>query len=115
MTYDHHFSFRLKDLFIDDFAERRVDWGYEDYAGNSLGEITFLRTYSRVKPDGTKERWFEVCRRVIEGMFSILKDHAVLQQLPWDEEQAHSNAQEDRKSTRLHSSPANISSAVFCL
>ncbi|MCP4845757.1 MAG: fused protease/ribonucleoside-triphosphate reductase [Actinomycetia bacterium] len=94
MTYDHHFSFRLKDLFIDDFAERRVDWGYEDYAGNSLGEITFLRTYSRVKPDGTKERWFEVCRRVIEGMFSILKDHAVLQQLPWDEEQAHSNAQE---------------------
>ncbi|MHB1063930.1 MAG: glycyl radical enzyme family protein [Georgenia sp.] len=79
------FSFQLSDDFVAPYATRTIPWGYADAAGNSLGEVTFLRTYSRLKPDGTKERWHEVCRRVIEGMFSILKDHMTDHQLPWDE------------------------------
>jgi adenosylcobalamin-dependent ribonucleoside-triphosphate reductase len=87
-------SFKLSDEFIEPYRHRKVDWGYADAAGNTLGEITFLRTYSRVKPDGTKERWHEVCRRVIEGMFSIQKDHVQGNRLPWNDRKAHATAQD---------------------
>lgn len=87
-------TFKLSDEFIEPYRQRKVDWGYPDAAGNSLGEITFLRTYSRVKPDGTKERWHEVCRRVIEGMFSIQKDHVKANRLPWSDRKAQATAQD---------------------
>lgn len=88
------FSFTLSDEFIADYASRRPDWGFPDAAGNALGEITFIRSYSRVKPDGTKERWHEVCRRVVEGMFSIQKDHCAENRLPWSDTQALKAAKE---------------------
>src|SRR5690606_40329813 len=65
----------LSDKFVSQYTDREVPWGYTDAAGNSVGEITFLRTYSRIKEDGRKETWVDVCRRVIEGMFSIQKDY----------------------------------------
>lgn len=88
------FSFKLPDDFIDQYENRKVDWGYPDAAGNALGEITFIRSYSRVKDDGTKERWHEVCRRVIEGMFSIQKDHCIENRIPWSGTQALKAAKE---------------------
>lgn len=88
------FSFKLSHSFVSSYADRAVPWGYADAAGNSLGEITFLRTYSRQREDGSKERWHEVVRRVIEGMFSIYKDHITTQRLPWDEEAAQELAQD---------------------
>lgn len=88
------FSFTLPTSFIAAFADRKVDWGFEVAPGVSLGELTFMRTYSRVKPDGTKERWHEVCERVINGMFSIQKDHCLANRLPWDDEQATESAKE---------------------
>ncbi|WP_454083580.1 ribonucleoside-triphosphate reductase, adenosylcobalamin-dependent [Georgenia sp. Marseille-Q6866] len=87
-------SFQLPDSVVAPYAERTVPWGYADAAGNSLGEITFLRTYSRQREDGTKERWHEVCRRVVEGMFSILKDHTTGRRLPWDEASAQETARD---------------------
>lgn len=87
-------SFTLSDDFISGYENRPVDFGYADAAGNALGEITFLRTYSRKKEDGTKERWHEVCRRVIEGMFSIQKDHCKQNRLPWNDHKAQRSAQE---------------------
>lgn len=87
-------SFRLSDEFISKYVSKPVDWGYKDAGGNSLGEITFLRTYSRLKADGTKERWHEVCRRVVEGMFSIQKDWCKSAKLPWNDRKAQASAQE---------------------
>ena len=87
-------SFKLSGDFIEPFKTRKPDWGYQDAAGNSLGEITFLRTYSRKKPDGTKEQWWEVCRRVIEGMYSIQKDWSNDNRLPWSGHKAQASAQE---------------------
>jgi len=87
-------TFKLSDEFIEPYATHQVDWGYKDAAGNSVGEITFLRTYSRLKADGTKERWHEVCRRVIEGMFSIQKDHVKANRLPWNDRKAQATAQD---------------------
>ena len=88
------FSFKLKPEFIEAYKSREVPWGYRDEAGNSVGEIIFLRTYSRKKEDGTKERWWEVCQRVIEGMFTIQKDYVKTNRLPWDERKAQRTAQD---------------------
>ena len=49
------FSFELTSEFIESYKGKKAPFGYKDAAGNSVGEITFLRTYSRLKPDGTKE------------------------------------------------------------
>ncbi len=59
------FSFKLTEDFVNGYRGKSVPWGYKDAAGNSVGEITFLRTYSRLKTDGTKETWVDVCERVI--------------------------------------------------
>lgn len=100
-------SFRLSDAFIEPYKTRRPEWGYTDAAGNSVGELVFLRTYSRVKPceahgnvgdecdcPKAKEEWWEVCRRVIEGMFSIQKDYCRANRLPWNDAKAHATAKD---------------------
>lgn len=87
-------SFRLSDDFVTKYKSRQVDWGYKDAGGNSLGEITFLRTYSRLKANGAKERWWEVCRRVVEGMFAIQKNWCKTNRLPWNDNKAQHSAQE---------------------
>lgn len=89
-----HLSFRLADEFVARYADRPVDWGFPVGGGNSLGELTFLTKYSRVKDDGTKERWHETCRRVIEGMFSIQKDHCKTHRIPWNGNKAQRTAED---------------------
>jgi len=87
-------SFKLTDDFVAGYRDKKVPWGYQDAAGNSVGEITFLRTYSRLKEDGTKETWTDVCERVINGMYSLQKDHAKLNRLPWSDSKAAASAKE---------------------
>ena len=87
-------SFRLAEDFLSTYREKKVPWGYQDAAGNSVGEITFLRTYSRLKEDGTKETWVDVCERVINGMYSLQKDHAKSNRLPWNDAKAQASAKE---------------------
>ena len=87
-------SFKLADDFVAQYEERKVPWGYRDAGGNAVGEITFLSKYSRKKEDGTKETWVDVCRRVIEGMYSIQKDWCKSSRLPWNENKAQASAKE---------------------
>jgi len=88
------FSFKLSSEFVESYQKLEAPFGFKDAATNSLGEITFIRTYSRMKEDGTKERWFEVCKRVIEGMYSVQKNHAKENRLPWNDYKAQKSAQE---------------------
>jgi len=88
------FSFRLSDEFVNKYIGTEPPFGFKDAGLNSLGEITFIRTYSRVKEDGKKERWHEVCKRVIEGMYSVQKNHAKENRLPWNDYKAQKSAQE---------------------
>jgi ribonucleoside-triphosphate reductase (thioredoxin) len=88
------FSFRLSDDYIAAYRNRKPPFGYSDSAGNSVGEITFLRTYSRKKEDGTKETWVDVCERVINGMYSLQKDHCKTNRLPWNDTKAQASARE---------------------
>ena len=87
-------SFKLTEDFIAPYRLKKAPFGYQDAAGNSVGEITFLRTYSRLKADGTKETWADVCERVINGMYSLQKDHAKTNRLPWSDAKAAASAKE---------------------
>ena len=88
------FSFKLAEEFVTPYKSLKAPFGYQDAAGNSVGEITFLRTYSRLKQDGTKETWVDVCERVINGMYSLQKDHAKTNRLPWSDAKAAASAKE---------------------
>ena len=87
-------SFRLAESFIEPYKTRPVDWGFIDSGGNALGEIVYLRTYSRKKEDGTKERWWETCQRVINGMTSLQKEYCKTNRLPWSNVKAQNTAQD---------------------
>ena len=82
-------SFKLDDTFIDKFSTIKQNFGF-----NGLGLVTFYRTYSRIKPDGTKEAWFETVRRVVEGAYSLQKDHIQNNELGWNSKKAQKSAQE---------------------
>jgi ribonucleoside-triphosphate reductase len=59
-----------------------------------LGLITFLRTYSRRKPDGTMETVPEVMTRVISYEFGVGAQQVKGFNQEWDEERAQRDAQE---------------------
>ncbi len=88
------FSFKLSDDFVSSYKNKQAPFGNRDAAGNSVGEITFLRTYSRKKQDGTKETWADVCERVINGMYSLQKDHCRKNRLPWSGVRGQASAKE---------------------
>ncbi|KAG1705191.1 hypothetical protein DVH05_004124 [Phytophthora capsici] len=81
--------FALNKAFVASFEDKTPPFGF-----NGLGELVYMRTYSRVKADGTKERWFETIERVINGTFNMQKKW--LQQLgqSWNEEEVNHIAQE---------------------
>jgi adenosylcobalamin-dependent ribonucleoside-triphosphate reductase len=87
-------SFKLSESFIEEYKTKKVDWKFDIGGGNTLSELTFLLKYSRKKEDGTKEQWWEVCQRCIEGMYSILKDHCTDQRTPWNDLKAQKSARD---------------------
>lgn len=57
----------ISEEFVDMYREKQAPWGF---AG--LGEIIFLRTYSRFREDlGRNETWPETIQRVINGALTI--------------------------------------------
>lgn len=89
-----HLSFHLDDDFVNSYRERPVRWGYPVGNGWSLGEINWIDKYSRIKADGTKEQWWEGCRRVVEGVYSILFDHCRANRTRWLEDKATAASQD---------------------
>ena len=82
-------DFYLEKSFIDHWKTVTPPFGF-----NGLGELVYLRTYSRLKADGENEKWWETIQRVIEGTYSIQKRHIESLHLGWDERQAQKSAQE---------------------
>lgn len=86
MTFDiANLCFKLPESFISDFKNKQPEWG-------PLGYITYKRTYSRVLPDGSTEEFWQTLKRVVEGTFSIQKNHCKKNHLPWDEHKAQRSA-----------------------
>jgi ribonucleoside-triphosphate reductase len=58
----------------------------QKFGFGGFGEATYYRTYSRLKADGTQEHWADTIIRVVEGVFSVRKDHYSRNNLPWDDD-----------------------------
>jgi hypothetical protein len=82
-------AFKLDQEFIDSYKTKNPNFGF-----NGLGELVYLRTYSRLKTDSTNEKWYETVQRVVEGTYNIQKDHIDSLSLGWDEIQAQQSAKE---------------------
>lgn len=82
-------SFKLNNEFVDAYRHRDPNFGF-----NGLGLFTYYRTYSRLKADGSNEQWFETVRRVVEGAYSIQKEHILSNELGWNDTKAQKSAQE---------------------
>ena len=91
-TIENIRRFRLSESFIEPYKSQEVPWG-------PLGYVTFKRTYSRrlseFDPEATgTEEWWQTCRRVIEGMFDIQKEHVVRLGLEWNDQKAQRTAKD---------------------
>ena len=82
-------KFVLSDNFITKYKRKKPPFGF-----NGLGELVYMRTYSRIKENGKNERWWETVQRVVEGTYSMQKNHIDSYQLGWNPWQAQASAQE---------------------
>lgn len=91
--------FKLSDSFIEKYVNKRPPFGF-----NGLGELVFMRTYSRIKHKEDckqekncgcpNEQWYETIRRVVEGTYTIQKKHIEENNLGWNNYKAQKSAQE---------------------
>jgi len=82
-------KFKLSENFVNKYKRKKAPFGF-----NGLGELVYMRTYSRIKDDGKNERWWETVQRVVEGTYSMQKNHIDNYQLGWNAWQAQKSAQE---------------------
>jgi len=81
--------FKLSGEFVEQYAQRKPNFGY-----NGLGELVYMRTYSRLKESSEQERWYETVRRVVEGTYTMQKRWITEHHLGWSEQKAQRSAQE---------------------
>lgn len=58
-------SVRAKKTVNEVFGAKEVQWG-------PIGKEVYLRTYSRLKPDGTQETWQDTVLRVVDGNLALV-------------------------------------------
>ena len=80
-------KFKLSENFINKYKKKKPPFGF-----NGLGELVYMRTYSRLKDDGKNEMWWETCRRVVEGTYNMQKKWIEHHQLGWNAWQAQRSA-----------------------
>ena len=88
------FSFKLLPDFIARYQGVEPPFGFRDAGGNSLGEITYARTYSRLKENGNKETWLDAVERVTNATYTIQKDYIKEHKLEWSDNKAQTSAKE---------------------
>ena len=80
-------GFKLDEGFINQFRGKQPDFG-------PLGYITYKRTYARIiEGENRKEEFWETLRRVVEGCYSIQKEHCMKLSLPWSDPKAQKSAE----------------------
>ncbi len=80
-------NFTLDEEFLTKYKNKQPDWG-------PIGYITYKRTYARIiEKENRKEEFWETIKRVVEGCYSVQKEHCMKLSLPWDEEKAQKSAQ----------------------
>jgi ribonucleotide reductase alpha subunit len=89
----HIAIFELNKSFVRKYKDVTPPFGWKS-GPNSVGEITTMRTYSRILPNGRNEQWYQVCERVVNGCYRMQERHIRFYNLDWDEDQAQRSAQE---------------------
>lgn len=84
--------FYLPSLLKNEMQTWEVKWGFGEFS-----KAVFNRTYSRAREDGSQERWNDTVIRVVEGAFSILKNHYKNMGLRWDERLQQATAKQMAK------------------
>ncbi len=80
-------NFKLSEEFIDDYKTKTPNWG-------PIGYFTYKRTYARIiEAKNRKEEFWETVRRVVEGCYSVQKEHCIKLSLPWSDKKAQKSAQ----------------------
>lgn len=82
-------EFKLTEHFLDQYKSIKPKFGF-----NGLGELVYMRTYSRKKDSGEQEQWWETCRRVVEGCYNIQRQHIEAYRLGWNNAKAQKSAQQ---------------------
>ncbi|KAL6050260.1 ribonucleoside-triphosphate reductase (thioredoxin) [Balamuthia mandrillaris] len=82
-------AFKLSKHFVSKFKDQAPPFGF-----NGLGEFVYRRTYSRLKPNGKKEEWYETVERVVNGTYNMQKRWIESHQLGWNAWMAQKSAQE---------------------
>ena len=82
-------KFTLSENFVSKYKRKRPPFGF-----NGLGELVYMRTYSRIKESGKNERWWETVKRVVEGTYNMQKNWIESHQLGWNPWRAQASAQE---------------------
>ena len=78
-------TFKIDPEFINLYKDKQPSWG-------PLGYVTYKRTYARPSEDGTTEEFYQTLERVVNGTFSIQKNHCLRSMLPWSEDKAQRTA-----------------------
>lgn len=89
MDLQEYKRFELTEQFLEKYRRKKAPFGF-----NGLGELVYMRTYSRIKDDGKNEAWWETVKRVVEGTYNMQKRHIERYDLGWNAWQAQRSAQE---------------------
>jgi len=84
---EHRFT--LTENFLEKYKTLSPKFGFD-----GLGEFVYMRTYSRIKDDSSNEEWWETVKRVVEGIYSIQKQHIFDYNLGWNQMKSQKSAQE---------------------
>ena len=89
MGKKNNHRFKLEDSFVNRYMGRKPPFGF-----GGLGKLVYMRTYSRIKEDGSNEHWPETVRRVVEGTYNMQRKHILGAGKAWNDHQGQKSAQE---------------------
>lgn len=82
-------TFKLSVEFVNKYKNIPPPFGF-----NGLGLLVYMRTYSRLKKNGQNEQWYETVERVVNGVYSMQKNHILNYGLGWNQTKGQQSAQE---------------------
>ena len=82
-------AYVLPEEFLNGFANRKPKFGF-----GGVGDLTFVRSYSRPLPSGKKETWHQVMKRVTEGTINMAIRHLISKGLPVKRDELDTQAKE---------------------